>query len=143
MITIQAKIYSRLTGDTVDKNGSCLQTLLGSSGRINPGIDYMLPEAPGIVFNNLANTQGNLQGDGVFTDIEYWTFKVFADNCTQIIKRLRDLLDRYTFAATSEAGVLRCVWDSDGPDLFDEDLRVRRKDCRFKIYAMPKGVGPV
>lgn len=144
MITIQQRLYSRLTADTVDKSGSCLATLLGSVARVFAGMDYTIPlEAPCLVFNSLANVPGHINADMVLTDVETYTFKVFADNCIQIISRLRILLDRYTFAETSEAGVLRCVWDSDGPDLFDEDLKVRRKDCRFRIYSMPKAVGPV
>lgn len=144
MITIQQRIYSRLTGDVANTNGSSLQTLLGSSGRIFAGMDYTVPlESPCIAFNNVSNIPGDVQGDSVMTDVEFYTFKIFADNCVQIISRLRQLLDRYTFAETTEAGVLRCVWDNDGPDLFDEDMKVRRKDVRFRIYSMAKAVGPV
>lgn len=141
MITIQQKIYSRLTGDTAATVG--LQALLGGSGRIYEGLDYNLPSAPCIAFNNLANIEGSINSDSAMIVVEVWTFKVFADNCKQIISRLRQLLDRYTFTETTEAGVLRCVWDSDGPDLFDDDMQVRRKDARFRIYSMPKAVGPV
>lgn len=141
MITIQQRIYSRLTGDTAATVS--LQALLGSSGRIYAGMDADLAKAPSIVFNNLTNIPGELNSDSVQTDVEFYTFKVFANNCIQIISRLRALLDRYTFAETTEAGVLRCVWDSDGPDLFDEDLKVRRKDARFRIYSAPKAIGPV
>lgn len=141
MITIQEKIYARLTGDVTGT--SSLQSLLGGSGRVYEGLDGSLVKSPSVVFNSLANIEGAVQGDNVMTDVEIYTFKVFANNCKIIISRLRILLDRYTFAETSEAGVLRCVWDSDGPDLFDEDLKVRRKDTRFRIYSMPKAVGPV
>ncbi len=141
MITIQEKIFARLSGDT--SGASSLQSLLGTSGRVYEGLDGALVKAPSVVFNSLANIEGSIKGDFVMTDVEIYTFKVFAQNCKQIISRLRILLDRYTFAETSEAGVLRCVWDSDGPDLFDEDLKVRRKDSRFRIYSMPKAVGPV
>ncbi len=137
MITIQQKIYSRLTGDTT------LQNLLGGSGRIFEGLDADLVKAPCIAFNSLANIPGNIQGDMVMIDVEVYTFKVFADNNKTIISRMRILMDRYTFAETSEAGGLQCVWDSDGPDLFDEDLKVKRKDTRFRIFSMPKAVGPV
>lgn len=144
MITIQQRIYSRLTGDVANTNGSSLQTLLGGSGRIFAGMDYTIPlESPCVAFNNLTNVPGAINSDFVQTDVEFYVFKVFADNCIQIISRLRQLLDRYTFAETSEAGVLKCVWDNDGPDLFDEDLKVRRKDVRFRVYSSPKAVGPV
>lgn len=141
MITIQERIYSRLTGDTAATVS--LQALLGSSGRIVAGLDYDLVKAPCIAFNLLSSIPGEINSDNVMTDVEYYTFKVFADNCIQIINRLRVLLDRYTFTETTEAGVLRCVWDGDGPDLFDEDLNCRRRDTRFRIYSMPKAVGPV
>lgn len=141
MITIQQRIYARLTGDTAATVS--LQALLGSSGRIYGGLDQALPQTPSIVFNNVSNIPGEINSDNVQTDVEFYTFKVFANNCLQIISRLRILLDRYTFAETTEAGVLRCVWDNDGPDLFDDDLKVRRKDVRFRIYSMPKAVGPV
>ncbi len=137
MITIQQRIYSRLTGDTT------LQNMLGGSGRIFEGLDADLEKAPCIAFNSLANIPGDIQGDMVMTDVEVYTFKVFADNNKAIISRMRILMDRYTFAETSEAGGLQCVWDSDGPDLFDEDLKVKRKDTRFRIFSMPKAVGPV
>jgi hypothetical protein len=144
MITIQQRLNSRLIGDVADVHGSSLQTLLGGSGRIFAGMDYTIPlKSPSIVFNSLANVPGDIQGDTVSTDVEHYTFKIFSNSCIQIITRLRVLLDRYTFVETTEAGVLRCVWDSDGPDLFDEDLKVRRKDTRFRIYSMTKAVGPV
>lgn len=141
MITIQEKIYARLTGDTAATVS--LQALLGSSGRIFAGLDADLVKAPCLAFNNLSNIAGDVRGDSVQTDVEIYTFKVFASNCIQIISRLRALLDRYTFAETTEAGGLRCVWDSDGPDLFDEDLKVRRKDARFRVYSVPKTIGPI
>lgn len=141
MITIQERINARLTGDTAATVS--LEALLGSSGRIYAGLDAALTQAPSVVFNNLSNIPGDIGGDWVQSDVEIYSFKVFANNCIQIISRLRQLLDRYTFAETSEAGVLKCVWDSDGPDLFDEDLKVRRKDTRFRVYSMPKAVGPV
>lgn len=144
MITIQQRIFSRLTGDTVDTNGSSLKTLLGGSvARIHAGMDETLLESPCIVFNNVSNIPGHIDSDWVMTNVEFYTFKVFANNCVQIIARLKQLFDRYTFTETSEAGVLKCVWDNDGPDLFDDDLKVRRKDVRFRVYSMPKAVGPV
>lgn len=141
MITIREKIYSRLTGDTAATVS--LQALLGGSGRIIAGLDYDLVKSPCIAFDNLTNIPGDVNSDKVMTEVEFFSFKVFADNCIQIISRLKILLDRYTFAETAEAGVLRCVWDSDGPDLYDDDLHCRRKDTRFRIYSMPKAVGPV
>lgn len=141
MITIQERIYSRLTGDT--SGSSSLQVLLGGSGRIVAGLDYAELKSPCVAFNNMSNIPGEVNSDNVQTDVEFYTFRVFADNCIQIISRLRQLLDRYTFTETTEAGVLRCVWDSDGPDLFDDNLNIRRKDTRFRVYSMPKGIGPV
>ncbi len=141
MITIMQAIYSRLTGDTAATVS--LQALLGSSGRIYAGLDANITKAPCLVYNNLSNVPGSIQGDIVMTDIEFWQFKIFANNCIQIAYRLRALLDRYTFTATSEAGSLRCVWDNDGPDLFDDELKVRRKDIRFRIYSMPKAIGSI
>ncbi len=141
MITIQERIYSRLTGDTAATVS--LQALLGSSGRIYAGLDANIIQAPSIVFNNLTNIPGEVNSDTVQTDVEFYTFKVFANNCIQIISRLRALLAGYTFTETAEAGGLRCVWDSDGPDLFDEDLKVRRKDVRFRVYSAPKAIGQI
>ncbi len=145
MITIQQAIFSRLSGDTTDKQGSCLKTLLGGTltGRIFAGMDLTLVRSPSIVFNNMTNVAGEINSDFVQTDVEFYTFKIFANNAPQIISRLRQLFDRYTFTETAEAGVLTCVWDNDGPDLFDDDLKVRRKDVRFRIYSMPKAIGPI
>lgn len=145
MITIQQAIFSRLSGDTIDKQGSCLKTLLGGTltGRVFAGMDLTLVKSPSIVFNNVTNVPGNIDSDFVQTDVEYYVFKVFSNDAVRIISRLRQLFDRYTFTETTEAGVLMCVWDNDGPDLFDDDLKVRRKDVRFRIYSMPKAIGPI
>jgi hypothetical protein len=143
MITIQQKVYARLTGDTVDKNGACLKTLLGDINRIYAGLDWQLTQAPSITFNPLTSTPGSLNGDTVMIDEEYFVFHIFANNFHQIATRLRVLLDRYVFAATTEAGAAVCTWDGDGPELFDEDLKVRRRDSRYKILVMPLAVGPV
>lgn len=133
-----------MTSDITDKNGSCLKTLLGGSiAKIHAGMDETLLQSPCIVFNSLSNINGFIDAENVTTDVEFYSFKVFANNCPQIIARLRVLMDNYTFTETSEAGGLRSEWDNDGPDLFDEDMKVRRKDCRFRIYSVPKAVGPI
>lgn len=141
MRTVQEAIYSRLTGDTAASVS--LQALLGGSGRIFAGLDWNLIKAPCITFNGITSIPGNLNADLVPTDVEYYVFRIFADNFFQIESRLRVLFDRYVFTETTEAGVLRCMWDSSGPELFDDDLKVRRKDVRYKIFVMPRAVGPV
>jgi hypothetical protein len=143
MRTVLEKIYARIHGDTTDKNGRCLQTLLGSIDRIYAGFNYQIPSAPALTFFAMSTIPNSLNGDNVMVEEEFVEFRVFADNHSDIAARLRQLMDRYTFAETSEAGVLRAVWQNDGPQLFDEDLKVHRRDSLFKIYVMPKAIGPV
>ena len=138
------RLYSRLSGDTVDKSGSCLKTLLGGDiTRVYAGLNYKLPNAPAVTFQSLTTIPGQINSDMVMTEEEFVEFRVFADNHRDISARLRVLLDRYAFAETAEAGVLKTVWQNDGPELFDEDLKVHRRDSLFKIFVMPKAVGPV
>ena len=143
MISVQERIYARLRGDTIDNNGSCLATLLGSIDRIYTGLDWQVAEAPSITFNALTSVPGQINSDSVMVEEEFFVFRIFANNFHAVALRLRMLLNRYTFSETSEAGVLKCVWDSDGPEIFDDELKVRRRDSRFKIYAMPEAVGPI
>ena len=143
MRTVHERIYSRLTGDVNDKQGTSLQNLLGGSGRIYAGMDWQLAQAPCLVFNSMASVAGSINSDTVMVEQQYFEFRVFANNFLDIALRLRVLLDRYTFAETSDAGALQCTWESDGPELFDENLKVRRRDSRYKIYVMPKAVGAV
>ena len=144
MREVLERIYARAHGDTTDKNGSCLKTLLGGNiDRIYSGLNNQIPTAPAITFCNISSIPSSLNSDVVMVEEEFIEFRVYADNHPDIAARLRQLFDRHTFAETTTAGVLKTVWQNDGPELFDEDLKVHRRDSLFKVYVAPKALGPV
>lgn len=137
MKAVEAAIYGRLTGD------STLQSLLGGSGRISHALESGNAQKNSLTFLLLNAEPGYVNSDRVQTQVESYQLMIFSDKYVDIAYRLRVLLDGYTFADTTEAGGMVCVWDSDGPDLFDEPLQVGRKDVRYRVMLTPRAVGAV
>lgn len=132
---------TRLKGDTASTVG--LQALLGSSGRIRHVLENEIPKAPGVYYKSLANGPGTINADSVVTSNEFYQFKVYATNAENIMYRVRVLLDRYTLPDQSDTGSAVCVWDSDGPDGFDDSLQLPTKTTQFRIFMVPKAAASV
>jgi hypothetical protein len=141
MITIHAAIQTRLTGDS-SLTGN-LQTILGGSGRIYHQFEDKVPQVPCVVFAEMSTAPGHIDGDNVQTYEQFYVFRIFSNRAWEIVERLKTLLDKYRFPDTTEAGHIQCTFSSVGPDLFDEDLKVARKDATFRIYMVPHTVAPI
>lgn len=91
----------------------------------------------------MANAPGTINSDRVTTSNELYQFKVYADNTEDVLFRLRVLLDGYAFPDQTDVGGIRCIWDSDGPDLFEDSMMKATKTVQFRIYTVPKAVAVV
>ena len=140
MRTIEEAIMTRLKADT---GTGGLQSLLGSSGRIRHALEGEVPKSPGVYYKSLANAPGTINADNVVTSNEFYQFRVFATNAEDVMYRLRVLLDRYTFADQADTGNIRCVWDSDGADGYDDSLQLPVKTTQFRIFMVPKAAASV
>ena len=132
---------TRLTADV--SGASSLQTLLGGSGRISHAQELRQAKSPGVYYQSLSNSRGSIFSDNVKTSSEIYQFKVYADNNEDILYRLRVLLDGYTFPDQSDTGSIRCNWDSDGPDVFDDSMMRNAKTAQFRISMVPKAAAAV
>lgn len=120
-----------------------LQTLLGGAGRILHGKELITPKSPGVYYQSLANSRGSIFSDNVKTSSEIYMFTIYADNYEDILYRLRVLLDGYIFPDQLDTGSIRCHWDSDGPDLFDDSMMRNTKTVQFRIFMVPKAAAVV
>lgn len=136
MIEVQKAIQGRLTAD------SALQTLLGGSGRIFEGFQNVAAVRPCVAFVWWANP-GRIDADGAKSYIGTWQFNIYANTHQEIAYRLMILLNGYRFAANSETGAIRMVFDSEMPPVFDDELKVSLKTVRYRSYFVPKAVAPV
>lgn len=141
MRTIEEAIFTRLKNDT--SGSASLQSLLGGSGRIWHGLELVGPKAPGVYYQSMANSRGSIFTDNVKTSSEIYQFKVYADNNEDILYRLRILLDGYIFPDQVDTGSIRCNWDSDGPDMFDDAMMKSIKTVQFRIFMVPKAAAVV
>lgn len=143
MRTIEEAIMTRLTGDSVDINGTCLQNLLTGAGRVRHGRERSTPKAPGVYYESMSNAPGSINSDNVKTSSELYQIRVYADNYENVLYRLRQLLDGYTFPDQTDTGSIRSIWDSDGPDLFDDSMELKIKTVVFRIFMVPKAAAVI
>jgi hypothetical protein len=141
MRAVEEAIMTRLKADTAATVS--LQALLGSSGRIRHALEIGTPKAPGVYYKSMANAPGTINADSVVTSDEFYQFRVYATNAEDVMYRLRVLLDRYTFPDQTDVGSIRCIWDSDGPDAYDDMLELPMKTTQFRIFMVPKAAASV
>jgi hypothetical protein len=123
-----------------------LVPLLGAADRILHAFQSATPPAPGLTYQVFNSTPGLLTGDFVRTMIVFIQFNIFANNYPDISFRLKKLFDGYCFTVPggyTQLGTLTSVFDWEGPDGFDEQLQVQRKDVRYRFFAAPKAQSPI
>lgn len=140
MKDIETIIFSRMTGDTT------LVSLIGAANRILHGFQNVTPHKPQITFYNIVSTKGILRGDQAETNELFYTFSIFAENYLDIVARLKRLFNGQVFEKPAGASEIQCIfsnWDFDGPDQYDDDLQVKRKDVRFKFTVTLQALDPI
>lgn len=136
MLSVDSALFSRINGDAT------LQGLLGGANRIFHANEEQLPKAPGIFYKTISTLPGSIDGDQVNGQEKIYSLMVFG-RISEMEQRLIQLLHGHTFAASSDAGALQVVFDSSGPELFDEDLQSDYKDVRFRVQVVPMAYAPV
>jgi len=141
---VEQLVYARLIGDTEVTNG--LVALLGNSSRILHAYQSTDPTVPRLTFSVYTSTPGNLGGDFIREMELFIQFNVFAANYSDIIFRLFRLFNGHQFAVPTnyvQVGQVSSIWDWEGPDGFDEQLEIQRKDVRYRFFVVPKAQNPI
>lgn len=136
MISVEEAIVTRLTGDTT------LQNLLGASGHIFHALEHKEPFVNSITYHHLVAIPGMLQ-DNTMPRQEFYQFTIYHKQYEVVLDRLYRLLHKYRFPTPSDAGIVSCLWDWEGPDEFDEDLLVGRKTVRYKLNVVRQAQAPI
>lgn len=135
--SIQAKLYSRLTGDIT------LVNLLGGSGRIYHALEGKEPIAGSLTYMMMPSVPNASSADSAQILNQYFQIMIFARNYNAVAERVYKLLENYRFSEPSDAGEPIANLDWIGEDNFDEALKVGRKDMRFRVLVIPKAVAPI
>lgn len=132
MKDLETLIYSRLTNDAP------LVALLGNVNRIYKGFQNIAPQKPQLTYWAVSGINGNLKTDATTSLEYYYQFAIFANNYLDILIRIRGLFDQQWFLplpSFEEAAGVFSNWDQDLPDTWDNDLEVKRKDCRIRFIV--------
>lgn len=144
MKEVEQLVYSRLIADTEAVNG--LVALVGGVGNILHGYQSALPTVPSVTFHVYTQTPGLLGGDFIRQVELFIQFNIFASNYSDISFRLFKLFNAYCFSVPSnytQIGSVTSIWDWEGPDGFDEQLEIQRKDVRYRFFVVPKAQNPI
>ncbi len=126
-IDVADAIFQRLDGD------SSLRTLLGGSGRILHAFEPGWPKAGSITYHKTTAGPGGIDADDVQVVTEFYQFNIYHNRFPLVSALLYRLLHQNRFTPSPEFTIKRCLFDWEGPDEFDEDLKVRRKHVRYKV----------
>jgi hypothetical protein len=137
MLTVEEALMTRLAADTT------LQSLLGASGRIYHAMEQKQPVASSITYKSELSVEGDLAGDVVSYEIQFYMFNIYHQQYERVKERLYSLLHQYRFPTPSDAGIKSCVWEWTGPDEFDEQLQVGVKRLRFRLDVVRSAQAPV
>jgi len=140
MKDLETLIYSRLTNDAT------LVAQLGNVNRIYKGFQNVVPQVPQLTYWAVTGTKGLLDSDATDSLEYFYQFAIYANNYLDILIRLRRLFDKSVFEplpAFEEADCVISAWDSDLPDTWDNDLEVKRKDCRIRFIVKTKPLDPI
>ena len=137
MKTVEEAIMTRLTGN------SSLQTLLGGASRIYHALEKVEPKINSVTYMNVTNVPGGLQQDNLMVREETYMFSIFHNQYEEVMDLIYKLLHLYQFPTPSDAGVIKALWDWEGPDDFDEGLQVGKKTVRYRFQVVRKAFEPI
>jgi hypothetical protein len=141
---VEQLVYARLIADTEPANG--LVALLGNVNRILHAFQSADPSVPFLTFHVYTQSSGGVQGDFMRTLEVFIQFNIFASNYADITFRLFKLFNGHNFVVPTnyiQVGQVSCIWDWEGPDGFDEQLEIQRKDVRYRFFVVPKAQNPI
>lgn len=144
MKEVEQLVYARLINDTEPVNG--LVALLGNANRILHAYQSADPTVPALTFHVYTQSPGVLQGDFMRTVELFIQFNIFSAHYSDITFRLFKLFNGHCFAVPTnyvQVGQVSCIWDWEGPDGFDEQLEIQRKDVRYRFFVVPKAQNPI
>lgn len=144
MKEVEQLVYARMIADTEATNG--LVPLLGNVGNILHAFQSSEPTVPSLTFHVYTQAPGLLGGDFIRQMELFLQFNIFAANYADITFRLFKLFNSHVFAVPSnykQIGQVSSVWDWEGPDGYDEQLEIQKKDVRFKFFVIPKAQNPI
>lgn len=140
MKDLETLIYDRLTNDAP------LVALIGNVAWIYKGFQNVAPHKPQLTYWAVTGTNGLLNTDSTNSLDYFYQFAIYANNYLDILIRLRRLFDKTVFepmVGFEEADCVVAAWDADLADTWDNDLEVKRKDCRIRFIVRTKPLDPI
>ena len=141
MKEVDELVYQRLINDS-----GISGFMNGDNARIGYGFQLQAGKnSPQIRYFEALGNAGLLVGDFTRTWEYVYEFGVWSNQNVDIISRLKRLFDgnSFTITGTTEAGAVRSVFESDGPESYDEGLEISRRDVRFRFIVIPKAQDPI
>ena len=150
MKEVEVIVYQRVLADNV--SGGVLN-LLGESLPLSGAPTRFLhayqvkdPPSPGLVYGVVSSVKGSVprQVREVFVN-----FTIYSQDYPSIGFRLMRLFDgiQHSLSVISggatQIGGVSSVFDFEGPDGFDEQLQVQKKDLRFRFFTTVKAQNPI
>jgi len=150
MKEVERIVYARIvadsgTGGILNLLGETLP-LSGVPVRFLHAYQVKDPPSPGLVYSILSSVKGSIprQVREVFV-----SFEIFSQDYETIGFRLMRLFDGIQHdlsvisGGATQIGGVSSVFDFEGPDGFDEQLAVQKKDLRFRFFATVKAQDPI
>ena len=110
------------------------------------GFQNISPAKPQLTFWQVGAIKGNLKIDVTQVNQLIYQFGIFSNDYLDVCSRLKRLFDNQIFdplPSFTEADCIFSSWDTDLTDNFDENLKVKRKDCRVRFTVKLKALDPI
>lgn len=141
MKEVDELIYQRMIGDT-----GLVALLNSQASRIGYGFQLNADNnSPQLRFHQVLGQRGSVTGHRSTTWEYIYEFGIWSNQYVDIISRLKRLFDGHCFSVTgtNEIGSVSAIFETDGPDQYDEGLEVNRKDLRFRFFVVQKAQNPI
>lgn len=139
MKDVETVIFARITGDSV------LTALIPVANMLH-GFQNIEPKKPQLTFWQVSGAKGLLRANEAQVTSLFYSFSIYANNYLDVCARLKRLFDGQVFdppVGATEADCIFSEWDQDLPDNFDENLKIKRKDCRVRFTVKLKPQDPI
>lgn len=139
MKDLETVIFARITGDSV------LTSLIPALNMLH-GFQNTAPKKPQLTFWLVAGTKGVLRADEAQVTQIFYDFGIFSNDYLDVCARLKRLFDGQVFpppVGATEADCIFADWDQDFQDNFDENLKIKRKECRIRFTIKLKPQDPI
>lgn len=150
MREVEELIYKRIVADNA--SGGVLSLLgeplplTGAPTRFLHAYQIKDPPSPGLVYSILSSGKGHIprQVRDVFVSFEIYSevYETIGFRLMRLFDGIQHNLSIISGGATQVGGV-SSVFDFEGPDGFDEQLAVQKKDLRFRFFVTVKAQNPI